>query len=226
MKCNEFLAGGSMRVRGMNVSFNAMDVNERLEIMSYPYYSLFLSHHRHTITLGPAVLFYLMKMELPFDVDTVAIKRIAEAGRTNVPSTKAYNEVAVPIGFPKLESEKLKKRRLQREIREANKASVVAGIGTGGEPSASRDVPPPRRATAPRGSSEQVPDWGEHYTPPPAYELSPSSYPHLFDPAAEFQTMSQYSPTALIPYPTPLNVAKPTRDQSNPDVTNFETSSD
>ncbi|KAK0575140.1 hypothetical protein LWI29_034515 [Acer saccharum] len=141
----------------------------------------------HTITLGPAVLLYLMKMELPFDVDIVAIKRIAEAGRTNVPSmsfpclityfcerasvrfdiedelrdggvvgTKAYNEVAVPIGFPKLESEKLKKRRLQREIREAKKASVVAGIGTRGEPSASRDVPPPRRATAPRGSSEQI----------------------------------------------------------------------
>ncbi|KAK0584050.1 hypothetical protein LWI29_006935 [Acer saccharum] len=33
---NEFLAGGSVRVRGKSVSFNAVDVNERLETMSYP----------------------------------------------------------------------------------------------------------------------------------------------------------------------------------------------
>ncbi|KAK0597329.1 hypothetical protein LWI29_024103 [Acer saccharum] len=255
-------------------------------------YSLFSSHHRHTITFGPVVLIYLMKMELPFEVGTVAIKRITEAGRTNVPSmsfsclithfceragvrfdledewrdgrvvgTKAYNKAAIPKGFPKLESEKSKKRRLQREKREAKKAAAAAAyIGTGGEPSASKDVPSPKRATQPRGSSEQIPDWGdsfssdatytrrapyhprkrtrgegpsasaadlggdpdakydtepENYTPPPAYEPGPSSGPYPFDPTAKFQTMSPYSPTALIPYPTPLSVAKPTRDQSD-----------
>ncbi|KAK1577584.1 hypothetical protein Q3G72_022983 [Acer saccharum] len=116
-------------------------------------YSLFSSHHRHTITFGPVVLIYLMKMELPFEVGTVAIKRITEAGRTNVPT--------IPKGFPKLELEKSKKRRLQREKREAKKAAAAAAdIGTGGEPSASKDVPSPKRATQPRGSSEQIPDWG------------------------------------------------------------------
>ncbi|KAK0583610.1 hypothetical protein LWI29_000179 [Acer saccharum] len=66
----------------------------------------------------------------------------------------------------------------------------------------------------------------EHYTPPPAYEPGPSSHPHPFDPAAEFQMMLPYSPTALIPYPTPLSVAKPTRDQSDLDAIDFETSLD
>ena len=49
-------------------------------------YSLFPSHHRHTVTLGPAILLYLMKLDILFDVGTVALRRIAEAGRTNVPN--------------------------------------------------------------------------------------------------------------------------------------------
>ncbi|KAK1562548.1 hypothetical protein Q3G72_013775 [Acer saccharum] len=237
MKSNEFLAGGSVRVRGKNVSFNAVDVIERLETMSYPQwadgYEPSKFYEMHTITLGPAVLLYLMKMELPFDVGIVAIKMIAEAGRTNVPNmsflclityfceragvrfdaedewqdggvvgTKAYNEAAIPRGFPKLESEKSKKRRLQREKREAKKVAAAVGIGTG------KELEP------------------EHYTPPPAYEPGPSSHPHPFDPAVEFQTMLPYSPTALIPYPTPLSVAKPTRDQSDLDAIDSETSLD
>ncbi|KAK0574637.1 hypothetical protein LWI29_026531 [Acer saccharum] len=47
-----------------------------------------------------------------------------------------------------------------------------------------------------------------------------------FDPTTEFQTMLPYSPTALIPYPTPLRVAKPPKDSSDPDATDSETSSD
>ncbi|KAK0574913.1 hypothetical protein LWI29_030847 [Acer saccharum] len=36
MKSNEFLAGGSVRVKGKNVSFNAVHINERLETRSNP----------------------------------------------------------------------------------------------------------------------------------------------------------------------------------------------
>ncbi|KAK1553419.1 hypothetical protein Q3G72_034641 [Acer saccharum] len=168
MKSHEFLAGGSMRVRGKNVSFNAIDINERLETRSYPYYSLFPSHHRHTVTLGPAVLFYLIKIKLPFDVGTMAVKRIAEARKTNVPSMSfpcLIMYLSIPRGIPKLESEKAKKRRLQRKSKEEKKAAVAIvveeqGLDTRGELGTSTDILAPKRTTAPMRSSEPIPDWG------------------------------------------------------------------
>ena len=36
MKSNEFLRGGSVKVRGKQVSFNSEDINERWETRSYP----------------------------------------------------------------------------------------------------------------------------------------------------------------------------------------------
>ena len=73
-----------------------------------------------------------------------------------------------------------------------------------------------------------------HYTPPPPdYQPGPShtgttSRSPPFDPsaAAEFQTMSPFSPTALIPYPTPIRVHKPPQDVSDPDATDSVTDSD
>ncbi|KAK1591827.1 hypothetical protein Q3G72_014305 [Acer saccharum] len=46
--------------------------------------------------------------------------------------------------------------------------------------------------------------------------------------AVEFQNMSPYSPTALIPYPTPLQVTKPSpsKESSDPDATDSKTASD
>ncbi|KAK3229344.1 hypothetical protein Dsin_001225 [Dipteronia sinensis] len=49
-------------------------------------YSLFPSYHRPNVTLGPFILLYLMKKNLPFDCGTISLKWIAEAGRTNMPS--------------------------------------------------------------------------------------------------------------------------------------------
>jgi hypothetical protein len=279
-------------------------------------YSLLPSHHRHTVTLEPAILLYLMKMDIPFDVGTVALRRISEAGRTNTPNmafpclithfceiaevpfrpgdrwetsrlvgTKAYNEAAIPRGIPILESEQSRKRRLQREQRKARKTGLAeeqAG-GSRTEPGTSSAAPLPQSTTTPAEASECVPRWGRrltrvvkdllaefrafrdrfgddgtyqggppqqrkrsraeltsssdsepHYTPPPPdYHPGPStagttSRSPPYDPAAadEFQTMSPFSPTALIPYPTPIRVHKPPHEGSDPDATDSATASD
>ncbi|KAK3225963.1 hypothetical protein Dsin_005825 [Dipteronia sinensis] len=207
-----FLEGGSMRVRGKNVNFNAKNINEWWETQSYPQwtegyeykgiyqlyiktlanelqdteygiwntsnmfiqgqidfksafwhtffsYSLFPSHHRHNVTLRPAILLYLMKKNLPFDCGTIALKRIAEAGRTNVPS----------LAFPCLITHFCDKSRvrLQKEMRAERRAAVEVGVDEqvveegfqlGAEPSTHRE----RRA--PRRSAELMPDWAQDLT--------------------------------------------------------------
>ncbi|KAK0572074.1 hypothetical protein LWI29_025698 [Acer saccharum] len=90
----------------------------------------------------------------------------------------------------------------------------------------------PRKRTRTEGPSSFDGIEPEHYThPPPPYQPGPShagtsAYSDPFDLAAEFQMMSPYSPTALIPYPTPLRMAKQTKDMSDPDATDSESDSD
>ncbi|KAK3189574.1 hypothetical protein Dsin_029135 [Dipteronia sinensis] len=104
-------------------------------------YSLFPSHHWHNVTLGPAILLYLMKKNLPFDCGTIALKRIAEA-------------------------EEGRNKRLQREMRAERRAAAEAGADNPVEEGVDLGVEPStlRERRAPRRRSEQIPNWAQELT--------------------------------------------------------------
>ncbi|KAK1588305.1 hypothetical protein Q3G72_021883 [Acer saccharum] len=189
----EFLAGGS--VKDNNVSFNAIDINERLETKSYPQWE---------DGYEPKGMYQLYDQTLE-DV-RVRFEPDDEMLNGGYVGTNACNKAAILRGIQRFERDEGKKKRLQKEKRVKRKAEATSkeqGFDLGGESVA----------------------YLKDSLIPPTYE--PDSY-GPFDAAAKFQSVSPYSPTTLIPYPTPLWVVRPSpsKDLVNLDETDFETDSE
>ncbi|KAK3189681.1 hypothetical protein Dsin_029242 [Dipteronia sinensis] len=238
MSLQHFLEGGSVRVRGQNVGFNAKDINEwwrlrailirQIDISPTEFissttsiwptklrdtesstwntlnmfvqsqldfkstfwptffcYSLFPSHHRHNVTLGPAILLYLMKKNLLFDCGTIALKRITVAE----PMLDWANDLTTMVRDLTIEfrafrdsfgEDRTYNRRTPQFLRKRTRTQGLSFRANGA------DDPEPDLAVSPM-----------HHL------YSPIPDP-TFDPAAEFQDMSLFSHMVLISYPTPI----------------------
>ncbi|KAK3229209.1 hypothetical protein Dsin_001090 [Dipteronia sinensis] len=72
-------------VRKKAISMSALEINQYLRTRSYPQwhdgYSLMLSTYRIEVNKGVAIILYMMKNQLEFDVGRTIVKMIAEATR-------------------------------------------------------------------------------------------------------------------------------------------------